>query len=136
VIFRYLLGGLGVLVVCYIVFIILDASEEGKSSHLYHKLCADCHGKNGEGFKDLYPPLANSDFMKSQDIQIACIIRNGMSVPVMVNGKPYQQKMPPFQKLSIVEITNLMNFIMNSWGNQREFVKLEEVKRVLESCQE
>lgn len=126
--------GLVFTIIAYIGYLVWDASSGGNSSHLYENLCADCHGFNGEGFKDLYPPLAGSDYMKKADLSIACIIRNGLDSPIEVNGKAYHQPMPAFKELSEVEITNLVNYISNQWGNQRKFARPEEVKRVLAEC--
>lgn len=45
------------------------------------------------------------------------IVIHGKKGPITVNGKEYNQIMTP-QNLNDEEISNVMNFILNSWGNE------------------
>lgn len=103
---------------------------------LYEKHCENCHMEDGSGLEALYPPLANSDMLKSMDIAAACVIRNGLQGPVTVNGIQYDMEMPPMPQLSGVEIANLLNYIHNAWGNERDYISLEKVQANLERCKE
>lgn len=101
---------------------------------LYQNFCANCHMEDGQGLAELYPPLAGADYLQQQDGRIACLIRYGMEGPLVVNGTTYDMEMPGVEKLSPVEITNIINYIHHAWGNNLRTVQLEEVREELRSC--
>jgi cytochrome c len=101
---------------------------------LYQTHCGNCHGKNGEGLRELYPPLAESDYLKTHQSNLPCMIRYGMEGPILVNGKPYDQPMPGIPTLSTGEITAIVNFINTSWGNAEKEVKFGWVEERLKYC--
>ena len=92
--------------------------------------------EDGTGLKNLIPPLKGADFVKADPLRIACIVRKGMEGPVTVNGITYNQPMPGLRedKISAFEITNIINYINQAWGNDYGYVGYEEVKRKLEEC--
>lgn len=102
---------------------------------LYKKYCSNCHMDDGSGLGTLIPPLANADFLRNADLGIVCIIKNGISGPMIVNDITYDNVMPANAQLSNVEIVNIANYIHNSWGNKREFISLDQVKSILSQCQ-
>jgi mono/diheme cytochrome c family protein len=101
---------------------------------LYKKHCSNCHMDDGTGLEALYPPLAGSDMLESMDVAAACVLRNGLQGPIVVNGIQYDMEMPPMPQLSGVEITNLLNYIHNAWGNERAYISLDKVQAALERC--
>ena len=105
---------------------------EGKV--LYENHCSSCHGKNGEGLELLIPQLKNSDMMLKAGSGVACWIRNGMNGKIWVNGKEFEGEMPRNKILSNVEITNVVNYIQNAWGNKHRFITLEEINSTLDKC--
>ena len=130
---------LGVFVLLLGAFVIkqafFSAEPGGDGQYLYSNLCKDCHGDNGEGLGTLYPPVANSDYLKAADIGIACLIRKGHPGGLTVNGKLYVQPMPAFEKLSPIDITNLLNYLHQNWGNGGKLFKLQDVQRQLDACE-
>ena len=105
---------------------------EGKA--LYDRHCLNCHMEDGKGLGELYPPLAGADMLKASGAGAACWIRNGLNGPIKVNGVEYDNVMTPNNKLSAIEITNILNYVNNAWGNKRDFITLEDVTTALESC--
>ena len=101
---------------------------------LYMTYCSNCHQANGKGLAKLYPPLAKSDYLMEDIKRAACIIRNGQSGSIVVNGIAYEMPMPAQQKLSNIEIAQLLTYITNSWGNQKGFVTVQETEKFLNSC--
>jgi len=101
---------------------------------IYTKYCANCHMDNGEGLSALIPTLAKSDFLAPNRDKLPCIILHGIKDTIVVNGKTYAEEMPAMPTLSDIQITNVLNFINSSWGNQQEPYKLEEVRALLERC--
>lgn len=105
-----------------------------EGAQLYQKHCENCHMEDGKGLEALYPPLAQSDMLESMGVGAACIIVNGLSGKVQVNGTEYEMDMPPVKGLTPVEVTNILNYIHNAWGNKRDFIQLNEVQQLLKSC--
>ncbi len=103
---------------------------------LYKGLCQNCHQEDGQAVKGLIPPLAGSDYFKDNPALIACIMEHGLEGEIVVNGKKYNSPMAPIEDLSSSEMANIINFIINSWGNEGGFVSIKDVKSALESCKE
>jgi mono/diheme cytochrome c family protein len=102
---------------------------------LYQVHCANCHMDNGAGLGALIPPLAGSDYLQTQREQLPCLIRHGLQDTIVVNGKIYAEQMPGNKVLSEVQITNVLNYVLQNWGNQEPPFSLEEVNNALNQCQ-
>ena len=101
---------------------------------IYQQRCAVCHGEKGEGFKELYPPVANSDYMLAHKNEIPCIIKKGLEGKIVVNGKTYNSKMISHSDLSAMEIADVMTFLLNSWEMSEGDISASEVNEMLEAC--
>ena len=126
-----------IIISCFAVLLFYACSDTdyNQGEALYKRQCANCHMDDGSGLQGLIPPLAKADYLNENKNQLACIIRNGLNAPIMVNGKVYnQQVMPGNVKLKDVEITNIANYILSAWGNKGGVVSLPEVKAQLENC--
>ncbi|MGK6352936.1 c-type cytochrome [Parapedobacter sp. DT-150] len=102
--------------------------------NLYVAHCQNCHGAEGEGLGALYPPLTDRVFLVSQRDKLACIIKNGLSGPVEINGQAFDTDMPPNPQLAPVEIAYLLTYIGNTFGNEMGIFTLEEVQQSLTAC--
>ena len=71
---------------------ISSANKQGEN--LYKHNCSTCHGDNGEGLRNLYPPIANADYLQLHRTELSCIIKNGITHPIIVNGKNFHMPMP------------------------------------------
>jgi len=109
--------------------------RQNESAKLYATHCANCHGARGEGLQRLIPPLARADYLVKNRARLACVLRKGLTGPVVVNGVEFNQVMPAADAhLTDSQITNLLNFIQTSWGNQGEVLTIREVEAQLEGC--
>lgn len=106
-------------------FDLTKSIERGKG--VYTSNCIDCH--KAEGIADSqYPPLAKSDFLKdSADILINVLLM-GQSGPVTVNGVSYNDDMQAVDYLSDTEISDVLNYVRNSWGNKMDPIIPTQVK--------
>ena len=97
---------------------------------IYKDFCIQCHLDTGEGVSGVFPPLAKSDFLVN-NIEISIRgLKYGMSGPIVVNGEEYDGVMED-QGLGDDEIADVLNYILNSWGNQyNEIITLKQVASV------
>ncbi len=95
--------------------------------HLYAKHCSNCHGAQGKGLRNLYPPLLNSDYL--QDLpQTLCVIRNGAKGKMIVNGVVYDQIMPQNKQLYDLDIAQIATYMYSKWGNKKELITTEKLQ--------
>ncbi|WP_066218991.1 c-type cytochrome [Formosa haliotis] len=94
-----------------------------RGKQIYNVQCIACHMENGEGLTGAFPPLAKSDYLLSDIPRAAQNILKGLSGEIKVNGVSYYGSMPS-HNLSTKELTDVVNYISNSWGN--EFGLIEE----------
>ncbi len=111
-----------------------NSNAYGEGAYLYQKNCENCHMEDGSGLEALYPPLAKSDRLQKMGATVACIIVHGLTDTILVNGVEYNNKMLPITDLSAVEITNIVNYINNSWGNKRDYIQLQTIEKALKNC--
>lgn len=107
----------------------LDQSiEEG--TLIYQDFCLQCHGSKGKGESGVFPPLAQSDYLMENITQSIQGIKYGMRGVMVVNGVVYEGMMTA-QGLDDEEIADVMNYILNSWGNStQEQITEEQVRSV------
>lgn len=101
-----------------------------RGSEIYADFCVTCHLPNGEGVSGTFPPLANSDYLKNNRTESIRGIKYGQQGEIVVNGISYNGVMPPMG-LSDEEVADVMNYILNSWGNQsKKRVTEKEVSQI------
>lgn len=124
-------------IIIYLAFItagsaVLYQDKELESSmqrgkELYADFCVTCHMANGEGVANVFPPLAQSDYLAQNRAESIRGVKYGQNGKIVVNGVTYDNIMVS-AGLENDEIADVMNFIMNSWGNSNEkLVSPEEV---------
>lgn len=102
-----------------------------RGSAIYADFCISCHLPSGEGVKHVYPPLANSDYLKNNRTESIRGVKFGQQGKITVNGKVYDNYMPPMG-LEDDEIADVMNYINHSWGNNYgEIITPQEVTKVI-----
>ena len=98
--------------------------ENGKS--IYNDFCLRCHLSQGEGVEGIYPPLAKSDYLfKNIKQSIIAVKLGGIDGDIIVNGKKYEGYMENMGLYSD-EVADVMNYILNSWGNNYNKIITEE----------
>lgn len=84
---------------------------------LYKKYCVGCHQPTGQGMAGAFPPLAKSDYLLEDKQRAVGVILNGLSGKIKVNGTDYNSSMPNFGYLKDREVADVLNYALNSWGN-------------------
>ncbi|MDH7444235.1 c-type cytochrome [Aquimarina sp. 2201CG14-23] len=101
-----------------------------RGEEIYTDFCMQCHLPNGKGTPKIFPPLAGSDWLVNKRKESIHSIKYGLNGPIKVNNQLYNSAMTPLG-LEDEEIADVMNYIMNSWGNKQEkMVTTEEVKSI------
>lgn len=106
-----------------------------EGAKIYATYCANCHQQDGKGLASLYPPLAGSDYLLENLPRAACIIKNGQSKEIVVNGVTYSQMMPA-NPITNLEIAEVLTFIGNAWGNEAGLIGVKDVDKWLLECEE
>lgn len=110
-------------------FDLAKSIERGKE--IYFAQCVTCHLPKGEGIPTVYPPLAKSDFLTNQPEKSILFILNGASESITVNGIDYAGEMPNLN-LSDEQVSDIINFIQNSWENKGEPIKPDQISAIRE----
>ncbi|NIJ51771.1 c-type cytochrome [Dyadobacter arcticus] len=85
---------------------------------IYSENCITCHMGTGEGVTATFPPLAKADYLQSHENAIKAV-KFGLIGKIKVNGVDYDNMMPN-PGLANDEIADVLNYIMNSWGNSSD----------------
>ena len=101
---------------------------------LYIKHCSNCHQVDGSGLGRLYPPLNASDYMQKNFRDVVCLIREGKTGELLVNGRQFNQPMPGVPSLTDLEVAEIATYIYNSWSHERGIVEVKEAATILASC--
>lgn len=104
----------------------LKASIE-RGQEVYNMNCTSCHMEKGEGIEGAFPPLAKSDYLMADKNRSIKQILEGASGEMTVNGKTYNGEMPPID-LTDEQVSDVLNYVRNSWGNKGAAVTPAEVK--------
>jgi nitrite reductase (NO-forming) len=109
-------------------------AHQNMGAKLFVDNCAMCHQENGKGLSGVFPPVANSDFLKNiarldNRSPLIKIIRKGLSGKILVNGLEYNNVMTGFPSLSDQEVAGILTYITNSWGNSAKKFTAEEVRK-------
>ena len=100
-----------------------------RGKDVYVANCMSCHMELGEGIEDVYPPLAKSDYLMADKKRSIHQILKGVTGEIKVNGKVYNGEMVSIE-LSDQEVSDVLNYVRNSFGNKGDAVTPEQVKGV------
>ena len=110
---------------------VVEQNLQQPGKEIYTDFCIQCHGANGKGDGIKIPPLAGSDWLTKKRKQSIHAVKFGQNGEIIVNKVKFNNNMPPMG-LSNQEVADVMNYIMNSWGNkQNKKVTEKEVEGVL-----
>jgi mono/diheme cytochrome c family protein len=101
--------------------------EAGKK--IYEEKCIVCHMATGLGVTGAFPPLAKSDYLMADKVRAVAQVLNGSNEKMVVNGVTYSIPMPP-QVDTKKDAVAVINYVLNSFGNEGGSVSMEEVKGI------
>ena len=107
-------------------------TEHRQGQALYATYCNNCHLEEGQGLRQLIPPLAGSDYLRERQAEVVRGIRYGMNGPMQVNGITYNYPMPANPELTEFQIVNIVNYINQAWGNDYGMITVEQAREWLQ----
>jgi mono/diheme cytochrome c family protein len=108
-----------------------DAELLRRGQAIYNDRCVSCHGEQGQGAVNAYPPLAGSRKvqMASSVNLVRVVLHGGFAPATAANPRPYG--MPPFgQDLNDAEVAAVVSYLRNAWGNSAPTVSELEVLKL------
>ncbi|MEM8901840.1 MAG: cytochrome c [Bacteroidota bacterium] len=93
------------------------AESASRGREVYHTFCVACHMPDGKGLSPSFPPLANSDYLMEDPTRAIRQVIYGKEGEMVVNGISYNGIMPA-QPLDNEQTADVMNYVMNEWGNE------------------
>jgi mono/diheme cytochrome c family protein len=95
---------------------------------VFESKCLVCHQESGIGIPGTFPPLAHSDYLLADKIRALNNVANGFKDSILVNGITYKRHLMPEIELSDEQLRDVMNYILNSWGNKGGIVTIKDAK--------
>lgn len=109
----------------------LDKGSLLEGGILYNTYCATCHQRDGEGDKNRFPPLAQSERVTGPPTPVIEAILFGIQGEITVRGKTYNGFMPPHENiLDDHAVASITSYIRNRWGNKASAVTPSEVAHI------
>jgi mono/diheme cytochrome c family protein len=98
---------------------------------LYATACAACHQPDGVGLPDVYPPLAESEWVTGDEERLIRVVLHGLTGEIEVAGEPFSGAMPAWgPSLDDAQIAAILTYIRRSWGNTAAAIAPATVARV------
>lgn len=95
---------------------------------IYKTYCVACHLADGKGDGSRFPPLDSSEFVMGDKNRLIDIILKGLQKPITVKGKTYNNVMPAHNFLSDADISLLLTYVRQSFGNDASEIISSEVQ--------
>ena len=100
---------------------------------IYQDFCLQCHLTTGAGVSGVFPPLKDSDYLMNNIDKSIAGIKFGLKGEIVVNDEIYDGVMAK-QGLDDGEIADVMNYILNQWGNSYDAqITTQQVSEVQKS---
>jgi mono/diheme cytochrome c family protein len=98
---------------------------------IYRDQCSACHGIDGKGVAELFPSIADSSMVKSDDptTSIRIVLRGARSVGTQ--AQPTAPGMPSYgRQLDDAQIAAVLTYMRNGWGAAAAPIGAADVARV------
>jgi glucose/arabinose dehydrogenase/mono/diheme cytochrome c family protein len=105
-----------------------EVTEAG--AKIYATYCVACHQADGKGDAGRFPPLTSTRWVSGSKARLIDIVLNGLEGEIEVEGKMYNGVMPGNNFLSDEEVSQLLTYLRQNFGNHADAVTPEDVARV------
>ena len=98
---------------------------------LYQNNCVSCHGPDGKGEHQIFPPLAGNAVLLQSSAENAIRVLLAGAQAVSTKAAPTSPAMPSFAwKFDDAQIADLLTYVRNSWGNEGAQVTADSVAKI------
>jgi mono/diheme cytochrome c family protein len=105
------------------------ADKYPNGAKIYTAKCMACHQTTGLGIPNAFPPLKGSDYLMADKKRAVEQVLNGSHEEMVVNGATYNMPMP-FQVDTHKDAVDVINYVLNAWGNNGGSITVDEVKDI------
>ena len=101
---------------------------------IFRDQCSSCHGIDGGGIKQLFPSIAHSSMVRSDDATTAIriVLRGARSVAT--SSEPTAPGMPSYAwQLNDEQVAAVLTYMRNSWGGAAPAIPPQDVARLRSS---
>ena len=105
----------------------------GHQVYIQEGHCGTCHQEDGKGLPAAqFPPLAGTEWVTGNKQRLIKIALHGLHGPIEVNGVKYPGAVPmtAFKQLSDSELSDVLTYVRNAFGNKSTSISSEEVSKV------
>lgn len=96
------------------------AQAQRTGQQVYLDICAACHGIDGTGVANIFPPLRQSEWVEDPEL-IAQIVLRGLAGKIYVQGVRYASAMPSYgDQLSDAELAGVVAYVQQSFSVSQE----------------
>src|SRR5690606_41251839 len=115
---------------------ILQREKLTGGAYIYEVYCGTCHQRNGRGASGRFPPLAKASWVTGDKNLLISIVLKGMEGPIEVDGVRDNGTMPQHSFLTDDEVSTVLTYIRQNFGNEASAVSAAEVAAVRKTLEE
>ncbi|RXK61694.1 cytochrome c [Lacibacter luteus] len=108
----------------------IDKKVMDRGKKVYSQYCSPCHQADGSGVPGLNPPLEKTTHVLGNKSSLIKIILKGLNTHEEINGETYNNVMAPHNHLTDQQISDVLTYVRNSFGNKASLITVAEVKSV------
>lgn len=108
----------------------IDKATMERGKKLYGQYCITCHQVDGGGVPDLNPPLEKTSYVLGSKTRLIRIVLKGLNTHEDIDGDSYSNTMAPLNYLKDQQISDVLTYVRNSFGNKATAITPGDVKYV------
>ena len=108
----------------------VDKATMDRGQKVYKQHCISCHQADGGGVPGMNPPLEKTSYVLGSKTKLIQIVLKGMKTNEEIDGEDYSNTMAPLNYLTDQQISDVLTFVRNSFGNKAVPVTVGDVKYV------
>jgi len=111
-------------------FVKADDEQMKRGLAVYSRTCIACHQPTGKGLAPVFPSIAGVPIVNGDATLPIKFILHGLMGPITVDGVTYNSMMPPVVGVSDQDISDVLTYVRQSFGNKSNPVTADQVKAV------
>lgn len=113
-----------------VAFVKADDEVMKRGAAVYGRTCIACHQPTGKGLPPVFPSIAETPIVVGNPELPIKFITNGLMGPITVGGMTFNSMMPPVVGVTDQDISDVLTYVRQSFGNKGNPVSIEQVKAV------